>query len=348
MEKDISYMRRALDLAVLGRGKVSPNPLVGCVIVHKDSIIGEGYHKCYGEAHAEVNAINSVADKSLLPESTLYVNLEPCSHYGKTPPCADLIVKHKFKRVVVSNIDVNPLVAGKGLQKLKNAGIEISVGLLEEEGRNMNKRFFTFVTKQKPYVILKWAETADGFIAPFSENTNKLISPTWISNEFSKTLVHKWRTEEEAIMIGTQTALLDNPQLNVRNWTGRNPLRVVIDKQLRLPKNLHIFDQQQPTICYNVVKNEVIDNLEFAKIKPDGFLYNLLQDLYFRKVQSVIIEGGAKLLNSFLETDMWDEIRLFRSPKTFGKGIAAPRPQGNVFYKENIADDTLWVYRRSV
>ncbi len=351
MEKDISYMRRALDLAVLGRGRVSPNPLVGCVIVHNDKIIGEGYHQSYGEAHAEVNAINSVVDKSLLAESTLYVTLEPCSHYGKTPPCADLIIKHKLKKVVVSNIDVNPLVAGKGLQKLKNAGIEASVGLLEDEGRNMNKRFFTFVTKQKPYIILKWAETADGFIAPIhqnSDNTTNNTNITWISNEYSRMLVHKWRTEEDAIMVGTQTALLDNPQLNVRNWTGRNPLRIVIDKQLILPNSLHLFDKQQATICYNTIKNEAVQNLEFAKIKPDAFLQNLLQDLYFRKIQSVIVEGGSKLLNSFLETKTWDEIRVFRSNKTFGKGILAPKAEGNLFYKETVADDMLWVYRKTV
>jgi diaminohydroxyphosphoribosylaminopyrimidine deaminase/5-amino-6-(5-phosphoribosylamino)uracil reductase len=342
MESEISYMRRVLDLAVLGRGFVSPNPLVGCVIVHNNIIIGEGYHQKYGEAHAEVNAIQSVVDKNLLPESTLYVNLEPCSHYGKTPPCADLLIKHKIKKVVIANIDVNPLVAGKGVQKLRNAGIEVSVGLLAEEGKNLNKRFFTFITKQRPYVILKWAETADGFLA--REN----FDSKWISNNYSRMLVHKWRTEEDAIMVGTETALHDNPQLNVRDWTGKNPLRIVLDRHLRLPKNLYLFDKQQDTICYNTQKAEAELYLEFAKVKPDGFLHNVLQDLYFRKIQSVIVEGGAKLLQSLLSNGTWDEIRLFQTSKTFGKGIAAPKTQGNLFYRENIEDDLLWVYRQEI
>lgn len=339
---DISYMRRVLDLAVLGRGNVSPNPMVGCVIVHNHKIIGEGYHQRYGEAHAEVNAINSVIDKSLLPESTVYVNLEPCSHYGKTPPCADFLIKHKVKKVIVANTDVNPLVSGKGIQKLRNAGIEVEVGLLEDEGLNLNKRFFTSITKQRPYIILKWAETADGFIAP--ETTEN----QWISNEYSRMLVHKWRTEEDAIMVATNTALLDNPQLTVRDWTGKNPLRIVIDKQLRLPQNLHLFDQKHYTICYNTIKSEAKENLEFVKLKPDSFLHHLLQDLYFRKVQSVIIEGGAKLLHSCLEAQLWDEIRLFHSSKMFGKGLNAPKPQGTVFYKEDIMGDMLWVYRKTI
>ena len=341
MEREISYMRRALDLAVLGRGNVSPNPMVGCVIVHNHCIIGEGYHQHYGEAHAEVNAINSVKDKALLSASTLYVNLEPCSHYGKTPPCADLIVKYKLKKVVVANVDVNPLVAGKGLQKLKNAGIEVSVGLLEDEGKNLNKRFFTSVTKQRPYIILKWAETSDGFMA--REN----FDSKWISNAYSRMLVHKWRTEEDAILVGTQTALHDNPQLNVRNWTGKNPLRVVLDRNLKLPKNLYLFDKQQETICYNLHKSEAELNLEFAKLKPDGFIHNVFQDLYFRKIQSIIIEGGSQLLHSLLEMGLWDEIRLFRSPQIFGKGITAPKPQGTLFYQETIEDDVFGVYRQN-
>jgi diaminohydroxyphosphoribosylaminopyrimidine deaminase / 5-amino-6-(5-phosphoribosylamino)uracil reductase len=340
MQNDISYMRRALDLAVLGKGRVSPNPMVGCIIVHQNSIIGEGYHQAYGEGHAEVNAIQAVKDKSLLKDSTFYVSLEPCSHYGKTPPCADLIIKHKPQKVVICNVDINPLVAGKGIQKLRNAGIEVEVGLLEAEGRNLNKRFFTFITKQRPYIILKWAETADGFLA--REN----FDSKWISNDVSRMLVHKWRGEESAVLIGTNTALYDNPQLNIRNWTGRNPLRLVIDKELKLPKNLHLFDKQQATLCYNFHKNEAQENLEYVKIKSESFLHYFWQDLYFRKVQSVLVEGGAKLLLSLLENDYWDEIRLFRSKKTFGKGIASPRPQGTVFERTALEDDMLWVYRR--
>ncbi len=340
--QDISYMRRALDLAVLGRGKVSPNPMVGCLIVHKNQIIGEGYHQKYGEPHAEVNAIQAVQDKSLLPDSTFYVSLEPCSHYGKTPPCADLLLKYQPKKVVICNVDVNPLVAGKGIQKLRNAGIEVQVGLLEEEGKNLNKRFFTFITKQRPYIILKWAETADGFMA--KENHE----PYWISNEISRMLVHKWRGEEDAILVGTNTALYDNPYLNVRSWTGRNPLRVVIDKDLKLPADLHLFDRQQDTLCYNLHKQEVHENLEYVKIKGEGFLHYFFQDLYFRKVQSILIEGGAKVLHNLLEHDLWDEIRLFRSPLTFGKGIVAPRPQGKVFEVTQLGTDSLWIYRRNL
>ena len=340
MEQEISYMRRAFDLATLGRGTVSPNPLVGCVIVHEGKIIGEGYHQCYGQPHAEVNAIQTVTDKSLLREATLYVNLEPCSHYGKTPPCADLLSKHGIKKVVISNIDVNPLVAGKGVQKLKHAGIEVVVGVLEDEGKNLNKRFFTFVTKQRPYIILKWAETADGFVA--RENYDS----KWISNEYSRMLVHKWRSEEDAIMVGTQTALYDNPQLTVRDWTGRNPLRVVIDRHLRLPSTLHVFDKQQHTLCYTLEKSAIEPNLEFVKLKPDGFMYNLFQDLYFRKIQSVLVEGGSQVLHTLLAANLWDELRIFKSPQLIGKGIPAPNPQGHLFYTEMIEDDVLSVYRQ--
>jgi diaminohydroxyphosphoribosylaminopyrimidine deaminase/5-amino-6-(5-phosphoribosylamino)uracil reductase len=341
-EIDVSYMRRALDLAVLGRGHVSPNPMVGCVIVHENKIIGEGYHQLYGKAHAEVNAINSVENKSLLPESTIYVNLEPCSHYGKTPPCADLLIKHQVKKVVVANTDVNPLVAGKGIQKLRNAGIEVEVGLLEAEAKNLNKRFFTFITQQRPYIILKWAETANGFMAT-QDGT-----PFWISNEYSRILSHKWRTEEDAILVATNTALQDNPQLNIRHWTGKAPLRVVIDKQLKLPQHLHLFDKQAKTLCYNLQKTEIHENLEFVKLKTDGFIHHLMQDLYFRKIQSLIIEGGAKFLQSCLAEGFWDEIRLFRSSTMLHNGLSAPKPKGRFFYKEDIMGDMLWVYRKTI
>ena len=249
--KDEFFMRRAMELATLGLGKVSPNPLVGCVVVHDNKIIGEGWHKLYGSAHAEVNAIDSVIDKNLLQESTVYVNLEPCSHYGKTPPCADLLVSHKVKRVVIANVDPNPKVAGTGINKLMEAGIEVGRGVLEEKGNDLNKRFFCAFRKQRPYVILKWAETADGFIA--RENYDS----KWISNEFSRQLVHKWRSEEDAILVGKNTALYDNPKLNVRNWTGRDPIRVVIDHNLSLPEELELMSKsEQQTICYNTERDE--------------------------------------------------------------------------------------------
>lgn len=335
-------MHRALELAVMGRGHVSPNPLVGCVVAHEGRIIGEGFHREFGRAHAEVNAIESVreADRPLLPQATLYVNLEPCSHYGKTPPCADFIIKHGIGRVVVANLDTNPLVAGKGIQKLRNAGVQVEVGLLEAEGKNLNKRFFTFMNKLRPYLVLKWAETADGFIARSD------FSSQWISNGLSRTLVHKWRTEEDAVMVGTRTALHDNPQLNPRHWAGRAPVRIVLDKQLRLPKDLHLFDGAQPTLCYNLQKDEVRPNFELVRVKEGDFLGGVLGNLHYRKIQSVLVEGGAALLHSLLEADLWDELRIFRSRQCFGQGIAAPRPKGKVVYREQILDDELLIFRK--
>ena len=253
-------MRRALELAENGRGQVSPNPLVGCVIEHHGKIIGEGWHQKYGEAHAEVNAVNSVKDKSLLKEACVYVSLEPCAHFGKTPPCADLLVENQVKKVVICNTDPNPLVAGKGIVKLREAGIEVETGILEKEGLELNKRFFHYLEKKRPYIILKWAETADGFIA------RKNFDSKWISNTLSRKLVHKWRTEEDAILVGTNTALYDNPQLNARDWTGNNPVRIVIDRHLKLPADLHLFDEQIPTICYNLIKNRNSGNVTFVKV----------------------------------------------------------------------------------
>jgi diaminohydroxyphosphoribosylaminopyrimidine deaminase/5-amino-6-(5-phosphoribosylamino)uracil reductase len=340
MQYHLSYMKRTFDLALLGRGQVCPNPMVGCVIVHDDKIIGEGYHQKYGEAHAEVNAIAAVQNKDLLKEATVYVNLEPCSHFGKTPPCADLLIKHQVKKVIVCNLDSNPLVAGKGIQKLRSAGIEVEVGVLEEEGKNLNKRFFTFMEHQRPYIVLKWAETADGFIAREDYNSR------WISNELSRMLVHKWRTEETAIWVGKNTALYDNPQLNARNWTGKQPVRVVIDSQLTLPTSLHLFDQSQTTLCYNLQKSAYHEKLEYIQLNPTNFVKQVVTDLYSRKLQSVLVEGGAMLLNSLLEADLWDEIRLFKGEAVFGKGIAAPRPKGKLFSKEHLQTDTLYVYRK--
>jgi diaminohydroxyphosphoribosylaminopyrimidine deaminase / 5-amino-6-(5-phosphoribosylamino)uracil reductase len=248
MDMEILFMQRALDLAALGRGTVSPNPMVGCVIVHQNKIIGEGYHQQYGGAHAEPNAINSVRDKDLLSQSTLYVTLEPCAHWGKTPPCANLLIEMKVRKVVIATKDANPEVGGKGIYLLKEAGIEVITGVLEDQARELNKRFFTSMEKQRPYVILKWAQTRDGFIA--REN----FDSKWISNSYSRQLVHKWRSEEDAIMVGTQTARYDNPMLNVRDWTGRNPLRIVLDRHMSLKSELHLFDGSQPTLRYNQVR----------------------------------------------------------------------------------------------
>ena len=335
---DELFMQRALDLAQLSLGSVSPNPLVGCVIVHNNIVIGEGRHEKYGEAHAEVNAVASVSDKSLLSKSTVYVNLEPCSHFGKTPPCADLLVKHQVKKVVIAKVDPNPLVSGKGIQKLKDAGVEVVTGVLEAKGHELNKRFFTFLSKKRPYIILKWAETADGFIA--REN----FDSKWISNEHSRRLVHKWRSEEDAVLVGTGTALHDNPKLTVRDWTGRNPTCIVIDRYSRLPKTLTLFDGQQQTICYTTTKSETQKNLDFVKLNESLFQKELLDDLFKRNIQSVIIEGGATTLQQFINNSVWDEARVFTADQEFGSGIVAPQFNGNLSASETVFTDTLAFY----
>ncbi len=335
---DELFMQRALDLAQLSRGLVSPNPLVGCVIVHNNVIIGEGRHEKYGEAHAEVNAVASVKDQALLKESTIYINLEPCSHFGKTPPCADMLVKHQVKKVIISNIDPNPLVSGKGIQKLKDAGIEVNIGVLEANGRKLNKRFFTFIEKKRPYIILKWAETADGFIA--REN----FDSKWISNEHSRQLVHKWRSEEDAILVGTGTAQHDNPSLTVRDWTGRNPIRIVIDRNSSLPGTLSLFDGRQKTICYTTTKNETHKNLDFVKLNEISFQRELIDDLRKRNIQSLFIEGGATTLQQFITSGLWDEARVFTSDQEFGSGIPAPQFNGNLISRESVFNDTLTIH----
>lgn len=335
---DELLMKRALELARLGAGQVSPNPLVGCVVVHNGVIIGEGWHKKYGEPHAEVNAIESVEDKSLLKESVVYVNLEPCSHTGKTPPCADLIIKHQVKKVVVSNLDSNPLVSGNGIEKLRAAGIEVVTGILEKEGRELNKRFFIFMEKQRPYISLKWAETSDGFIAKENHDSK------WISNEYSRQLVHKWRTEDDAVLVGSKTAVHDNPELNVRDWSGRNPVRVVLDRFLRLNDSLHLFDRSQKTLCYNVVKHEERTNLSLVLVEERNFIQNVMEDLYKRKIQSVIVEGGATILQVFIDSGLWDEAKVFVSDKSFGKGIKSPQLNGNLIGQESVFNDTLRTY----
>ncbi len=312
-------MRRALFLAKLGAGNVAPNPLVGCVVVYENKIIGEGWHQKYGQPHAEVNAINSVIDHSKLSESTVYVSLEPCSHFGKTPPCADLLIDKKVKKVVICNLDPNPLVAGKGIEKLKAAGIEVVTSVLEKEGRELNRRFFTFIEKKRPYIILKWAQTADGFIA--GEN-GKAIK---ISNEFSTKLVHKMRAENAAIMVGTNTAQWDNPSLTTRNWSGKNPIRILIDKQLRFKQTMNIFNEDAKSVIYNLHGGGNIGNAAYIKLEEsDNFLQDLIHDLYQRNIQSVLVEGGTKLLESFIKLELWDEALVIKSEKILKNGIVAP------------------------
>lgn len=342
MQPEELFMHRALQLAQLGLGSVSPNPMVGCVVVHQGKVIGEGYHRLYGQAHAEVNAIESVADKSLLAASTLYVTLEPCSHYGKTPPCADLIIRHRIPRVVIATLDVNPLVAGNGVKKLQQAGVQITTGVLEREAVELNRRFFTFMQLKRPYIILKWAESADGFMASADRRQ------VWISNLLARQLVHKWRSEEDAVLTGSGTALHDNPRLNVRDFPviRRQPWRVVIDRRLRLPAHLHLFDGSQPTICYNLQRTEESASVIWQALPPANFLPALFSDLHGRGIQSVLVEAGPQLQQTLLVMDLWDEIRLFRSPYSLNEGIAAPRPRGKLIHKSYVLDNELLIFRR--
>lgn len=338
MTQDELFMQRALDLARLGSGSVSPNPLVGCVIVHEGIIIGEGWHRKYGESHAEVMAVESVHDKSLLRKATAFVNLEPCSHYGKTPPCADMLIYHGLKKVVIATLDTHPKVAGNGAKKLRAAGVEVVTGILHDEGKELNKRFFTHVELTRPYIILKWAETSDGFVA--QEN----YVSKWISNEYSRQLVHRWRAEEDAVLVGTRTAQVDNPRLNVRAWSGRNPVRVVIDRFLKLNENLNLFDRSHPTLCYNLIRNEGHKNLTLVRLNEKEFWQEMIHDLYQRDLQSLMVEGGAQTLESFISGDMWDEARIFRSRRSFGKGIAAPVLRGQLVSEQEIMDDHLSIF----
>ncbi len=338
-DSDEIFMLRAIELAAMGMGQVSPNPLVGCVIVHNGRIIGEGWHAKFRGPHAEVMAINAVTDRSLLAESTAYVSLEPCSHFGKTPPCADLIVSSGIRRVVLAMKDPNPLVAGSGVEKLSNHGITTAVGVLERQAREMNRRFITWMEKRRPFLILKWAETRDGFMARADG------SAAWISHPLSRQLVHRWRTEEDAILVGTHTAKQDNPQLNVRLWSGRDPARIVIDRRLELSSTLHLFDGSQRTICYNTVRDDRRPNLEFIKLEGASFLQAIIDDLYRRDIQSVIIEGGSRTLAKFIDSGLWDEARVFTSEKTFGAGIKSPAIPGVLHAQQEIETDVLRIYK---
>ena len=317
-------MSRALDLAQKGFGFVSPNPMVGCVIVKDDKIIGEGYHENYGGLHAEPNAVAKVNNKEDIKLADVYVTLEPCAHYGKTPPCADLLASLKPKRVIIAVIDDNPLVGGKGVKILEEAGIEVIIGVLEKEARLINKRFFTFMQKQRPYIILKWAQTADGFVA------RKNFDSKWITGIESRTYVHQMRAEEDSIMVGFNTAKYDNPSLTTRLVQGKNPLRIFIDKRLELESNSNLLDQSTPTICYNYKKSENHLNLLFVKLdETKDFMEQVFNDLFNRKVSSIIVEGGSTLLTSLIQANLWDEACVFTSKNTFEDGIKAPEISTN-------------------
>lgn len=347
------YMARCLELAVNGCGNVSPNPMVGAVIVHNGQIIGEGYHARCGEAHAEINAINSVKDKKLLESSTLYVSLEPCSHYGKTPPCTERIIEEKIPHIVVAMTDPNPKVSGRGIEFLRQNGVDVTVGVLEEKASKLNREFITYHTKQRPYVILKWAQSLDGFI---DKKRQADEGPQWITNEVARSLVHKWRSEEQAIMVGTNTVEMDNPMLNVRNWNGKNPTRIVIDRRLRLPHTSHVFDGSQPTILFignntNALAHKTefagISNLEIITLDfAKGIENQILKELAERQIVSVMIEGGAAFITSFVKKGLWDEARIFIGNKFFGEGIAAPTLIGELCSFDEVGDSRLFVYRR--
>lgn len=351
MEKDEQFIARCITLASNAEGRSYPNPLVGSLIVHKGLIIGEGWHQKAGGAHAEVHAINSVADQSLLKESTIYVSLEPCSHYGKTPPCSDLIIARGIKKVVIGSIDPFSEVAGRGIKKLMEAGCQVKVGVLEEQCKDLNKRFFTFHLEKRPYIILKWAESLDRYIAPAASPDFR--EPVWISNRYSKQLVHKYRAQEQAILVGTHTAIADNPKLNTRSWYGPSPVRIVLDQHKRIPEDSHLFDGRVKTIRITgkntpgstpgdmtSSENLITEKIDFSH-NIAGQICDLL---YSRSLQSVIIEGGSQTLQTFIDAGLWDEARIFTGSKNLGSGIASPTLKGNLIQEENIAGDTLRIY----
>lgn len=338
-------MSRCIQLAKNGFGTTYPNPLVGSVIVQNDHIIGEGWHYKTGEPHAEVNAIASVLDPSSLRKATIYVSLEPCSHYGKTPPCADLIIESGIKKVVIGSTDPNPKVTGRGIKKLMEAGCDVVVGALEKECDELNKRFFTFHQKKRPYIILKWAQTSDGFISPKNE-TRKEQKPVWITNEYSRQLAHKMRAEEAAILVGTNTALQDNPSLTVRDWSGNNPVRLVIDKNLKIPADYSLLNGQTRTIVFNERESSEKGKTTFLKVDfSDGIIPQIVSIIYKEGLQSIIIEGGAQTLQSFIDINMWDEASVFSGKTSFGEGVKAPSFQGYLVYEEKIKDDSLKIFK---
>lgn len=344
MEINPLYMQRCIELARQGLGNVAPNPMVGAVIVYNHTIIGEGFHKKFGEAHAEVHAVESVKNKDLLKDATLYVSLEPCDHFGKTPPCTSLIMKNGIPRVVIGTVDPFDAVAGKGISRLRNAGLEVQTGVLKSECNFLNRRFFTFHQKRRPYIILKWAQSQDGYLDKLRQSSDPAC-PTWITSPRLRALVHKWRSEEQAILVGANTAVMDNPRLNVREWTGKSPLRILIDPRLEVPQNLHLFDNSQPTIIFNGVKELSINSMDYVRIDFEKNVpQQILDVLYQRSVQSVIIEGGRMVLNSFIEKNLWDEARVFYGVPFFKTGIPAPVIYGKTHESIAFEKETLKIF----
>ncbi|APG58974.1 bifunctional diaminohydroxyphosphoribosylaminopyrimidine deaminase/5-amino-6-(5-phosphoribosylamino)uracil reductase RibD [Christiangramia salexigens] len=339
------YIKRCIELAGNGLGRTYPNPMVGSLIVHNDRIIGEGWHRKAGEPHAEVNAINSVAaeDEKLLSSSTIYVSLEPCSHYGKTPPCSDLIIDKGIKKVVIGTIDPFAKVAGRGIKKLMDAGCEVNVGVLDKECQNLNKRFFCFHKNKRPYIILKWAQSNDRFIAPVHKTKNR---PVWITNKYAGQLVHKWRSEEASILVGTTTALVDDPKLNLRKWHGEAPTRLVIDKNHKIPNENALKDRSQKTIVLCEIEKEDKENLIYEEIDfSKEICIQICGILYKHEIQSVIIEGGRKTLQQFIDSGLWDEARVFTGNIQIRDGVKAPELKGILIKEENIQDNNLKIYK---
>jgi diaminohydroxyphosphoribosylaminopyrimidine deaminase/5-amino-6-(5-phosphoribosylamino)uracil reductase len=341
------YMRFCFRLAEKGIADVAPNPMVGAIVVHQDEIIGQGYHEKYGCPHAEPNAINSVKNQELLKESTLYVNLEPCSHYGKTPPCVDLIIEKKIPQVVISNVDPNPQVAGRGIKKLEQAGVKVISGVLADEGWELNKRFFTFQIKKRPYIFLKWAQSSDDFMDKIRENLSD--SPVTFSTPETQQLNHKIRAEEAAILVGTNTVLLDNPQLTTRLWQGKNPLRITFDCDNRIPAGARILDESAPTLIFSNKTEKVNNFVTFVAIDfSKDILPQVMNELYARQITSLIVEGGAQTLRSFIENNLWDEAKVEIAPFSLKNGIAAPKLTENLLYNEELIGENKLRYFKNV
>jgi len=339
------FMKRCLELAANGLGQVSPNPMVGAVLVCDGKIIGEGWHQFYGKSHAEVNAIEDCKKnglENLMSRSSLYVNLEPCNHFGKTPPCTDLILENKIPEVVIGMRDPNPNVEGEGMLKLRNAGVQVEENLLKTACEELNRRFITYQTRQRPYIIIKYAQSLDGFIAPLASD-GKIH---WISNTYSRQLVHKWRSEEDSVMAGYHTVLKDNPQLTVRSWSGRNPVRIVVDDHLTLPPESLVFNGDSPTLLFNTVKDEHSRNVEYIKYNPaESLPAQVCKLLRSKNIQSVILEGGVRLIQKFVNEGIWDEARILTAPHNLEQGISAPLISGTLVAQDLIQDDELHIWR---
>ncbi|OAB78516.1 bifunctional diaminohydroxyphosphoribosylaminopyrimidine deaminase/5-amino-6-(5-phosphoribosylamino)uracil reductase [Cochleicola gelatinilyticus] len=339
-------MLRCIQLAKNGLPEAMPNPSVGALLVHNGQIISEGFTSAYGGPHAEVNAIKNLSNTSLLLEATLYVTLEPCSHFGKTPPCADLIIASGIKKVVIGGTDPNPKVAGNGIKKLIEAGCDVIVGVLAEACEAVNKRFYTFHTQKRPFITLKWAETKDHFIAPLSKNRGIAKEPFWITNRFSRQHAHKMRAMEQAILVGTQTVLQDNPSLTTRDWHGTSPIRVILDRTLKIPKDAAIYDSNAPTLIITEQKREAVQNITFETIVfSETLAKQICAIAYKHNIQSILIEGGAKMLQTFIDENLWDEAFVFTGATQFKTGISAPLLSEELVSETILKDDLLTYYK---